>query len=52
MNFFWNVSVIKTGEKSFITGYHFYAKDIRGAIEQGEKFGTVVKAVLSEFDEE
>ena len=52
LNQIWNVSVIKYNEKSIVTGYQFYANNIRGAIEQGEKFGTVIKVALSEFDED
>lgn len=35
-----------------MTGYQFYAKDIKGAVEQGESFGTVVKVVLSELEQD
>lgn len=44
--------MIKTGEKKFLTGYQFYAKDVNGAIQQGEEFGTVVKVVLAELEED
>jgi hypothetical protein len=52
LNFLWNVTVAKGGEKNFLTGYQFYAKDIKGAVEQGGSFGTVVKVILSDLEED
>jgi hypothetical protein len=52
MNHLWNVTVIRSGEKNFMTGYQFYAKEIKGAVEQGESFGKVIKVVLSELEQD
>lgn len=47
----WKVTVVPKGSKGIAKGYLFEAKDIIGAIEQGSKYGEVVKAVLDEWDE-